>query len=161
MNFHIHHLPSHHHQAGHTEVGFRPAWENIEELGDEVDRGPQGKTMVPTDAISHISGYGHLQLLRVLCFLFTFVSPCQECVCIYIHGLVSPVIMWVCVCVCFWPRADAQMKVSGEELPRRKGMRHPQTEGRWSKYLCCDPVQGGKEEWIDNDNSKNGSHVCN
>ena len=55
---------------------FRPAWEYMEELQDEVDSGPQGKDMVPTDVISHISWHGYLQLLREMHSLFAFVSPC-------------------------------------------------------------------------------------
>lgn len=97
VNFHIHHSPSHRHHAGCAGTGFRPAWENAEELWDEVDRGPQGKDMVPIDAISHIAGHGPL---RELCSLFVFVSPFPACVCIHARGLVSPVLMWVCVCVC-------------------------------------------------------------
>ena len=123
MYFHIHHSLFHHH-AGCAGTGFRLAWENTEELWDEVDRGPQGKDMVPTDAISHIAGHGHLQLLRKLCSLFAFVSLCRACVYIYTCGLVSPVLMWVCVCVCFWPRADAQMKASGEDVPSNQKRRH-------------------------------------
>ena len=83
-----------------------------------MDRGPQGKDMVPTDAISHSAGHGHLQRLREVCSLFAFMSLCRACVC------VTCVNVGLCVCVCFWPRAEAQMKVSGEELPSNEKRRH-------------------------------------
>lgn len=84
LNFHIHHSLSHRYHAGRAGTGFRPAWENREELRDEVDRGPQGKNMVPTDAISHIAGHGRLQLLRELWSLFAFV-PRATHVCVHTH----------------------------------------------------------------------------
>ena len=87
-----------------------------------MDRGLKGKDMVPTDTISHIAGHGSLQLMRELCSLFAFVSLYQACVCIRKRGLAICVNMGLCVC--FWPRADAQMKVSGEELPSNEKRRY-------------------------------------
>jgi len=38
--------------------------------------------------------------------------------------LVSAVFMCVCVCVCVWPRADTEMKETGEEVPSNQKRRH-------------------------------------
>ena len=43
-------------------------------FGEEVDGELQLQDMVATDAVSAIAGHGHLQLLKHLCSLFSFVS---------------------------------------------------------------------------------------
>ena len=63
-------------------------------------------------------------LLKHLCFLFASVSPCRACVCMYVCACVSYVCVCVCVCVCVWPRADTEMKVTGEEVPSNHKRRH-------------------------------------
>lgn len=76
MNFHIHHSVSHNHQTCCAGSGFRLPWEHTEEFVEKVNREPQGQDMVPTVAIPDIAGLGRLHLLKHLCSLFAFVSPC-------------------------------------------------------------------------------------
>ena len=76
VNFFIHHSVSHHHHTCCAGHGFRLPWENLDELGEEVDREPQGQDMVLTDTISDIAGHGFLQLRKHLCSLFAFLSLC-------------------------------------------------------------------------------------
>ena len=59
MNVHIHHSMAQHHHTCCIGSGFRLPWENMEELGEEADRKPQGQDMVPTDSISDIAATNH------------------------------------------------------------------------------------------------------
>ena len=76
VNFHIHHSESHNHQTCCTGSGFRLPWENMDEFVEKVNREPQGQDMLPTVAISDIAGLGPFHLLKHLCSLFAFMSPC-------------------------------------------------------------------------------------
>ena len=71
---HIHQSVSYHDNTFCTGRGFRLPLENREVFGDEVDGELQLQDMVATDAVSAIAGHGHLQLLKHLCSLFSFVS---------------------------------------------------------------------------------------
>ena len=120
-----------------------------------MDRESQGQDMVPTVTISDMAGLGPVNLLKHLCSLFVFV-PHAEYVCVYMHVLVSAVCVCVCVCVCVQPRADAEMKATGDEVLSNRKRRHerPQSEGGLSPDLCSDPVQDGNEERMASDNSQ-------
>ena len=128
VNFHIHHLASHHHLTCCTGSGFRVPWENTKEIA--VDRETKGQDMVPTDAISNIAGHERLQLLKYLCSPFAFVSPCRARVCI--HACACVVHVYVDVCECFQPRADTEMKVRGKEVSRNQKRRQEASPvSRW------------------------------
>ena len=51
-------------------------------------------------------------------------------ICVYMYVLVLAVFMCVCVCVCLcvcvcvWPKADTEMKVTGEEVSSNHKRRH-------------------------------------
>ena len=96
----------------------------MEELQDKVDRVPQGKYMVPTDDISHIAGHRCPSPERAVFPVCVCVPVLSMCVYINMWACVTCVNMGLCVCVCFWPRADTQMKVSGEEQPSDEERRH-------------------------------------
>jgi hypothetical protein len=130
VNFHIHHLVSHHHLTCCTGSSFRVPWENTEEIVGEVDRETKGQGMVPTDAISNIVRHERLHLLKYLCSPFAFVSPCRACVCM--HACACVVCVYLDVCECFQPRADAEMKVTGEEVSRNQKRRQEASPvSRW------------------------------
>ena len=95
-----------------------------------MDRETKGQDMVPTDAISNIAGHERLQLLKYLCSPFAFVSPCRARVCI--HACACVVHVYVDVCECFQPRADAEMKVRGKEVSRNQKRRQEASPvSRW------------------------------
>ena len=66
------------------------------------------------------------------------------------------VCVFVCVCVCVRPRADAEMKATGDKLLSNHKRRHErsQSEGGLSPDLCSDSVQDGNEERMASDNSQ-------
>jgi hypothetical protein len=62
----------------------------------------------------------------------------------------------VCVCVYVWPRADAEMKATGDKVlnNHKRRQERPQSEGGLSLDLCSDPVQGGNKKRMASDNSR-------
>ena len=48
----------------------------MEEFVEKMNKDPQGQGMLPTVTISDIAGVSPLLLLKHLCSLFAFVSPC-------------------------------------------------------------------------------------
>ena len=96
----------------------------------KVDREPQGQNMVPTVPSPTLQDSVILTTWNT-CVACLHLCPCAEHVCVYMHVLVSAVCVCVCVCVCVLPRADAEMKVTGEEVLSHHKRRHEASPVWW------------------------------